>query len=250
MSRKFSGNAALRILIFLGDEDVVRMSSFDDGKTEKTLLLGSSGRKILTVSHALDDLHKANLVSIDQNTCILTDLGAKKLKRATSPDAPFASQHRTVESKEIKLDGTAHKVAVNLDESPLYRLGKRRGKNGIPWLNEHHIEAGERLRRDFSIGQLMQKITSSWDPSIGSSQKQGSGSKTDLADSAIDARRRLYGALDPLGPELSGVATDVCCYLKGLERVERERRWPPRSAKLMLRTALEMLSRHYGLNNA
>ena len=49
----------------------------------------------MTVSHALDDLHKANLVSIDQNTCLLTDLGAKKLKRATSPDAPFASQQRS-----------------------------------------------------------------------------------------------------------------------------------------------------------
>lgn len=48
-------------------------------------------------------------------------------------------------------------------------------------------------------------------------------------------------------PELAGVAVDVCCFAKGLETVERKRQWPARSAKLMLRTALLVLARHYAL---
>jgi hypothetical protein len=68
-----------------------------------------------------------------------------------------------------------------------------------------------------------------------------------MSDSIADARARVSRAARALGPDLAGVALDVCCFGKGLEQVERDRHWPARSAKLMLRTALMALARHYGM---
>ncbi len=133
------------------------------------------------------------------------------------------------------------------DESPLTRLASRKGPDGRPFLAAHEVAAGERLRVDFTRGGLLPSVTQRWDDAPRTGARSG---PADVSDAVLDCRRRVELAMRAVGPELSGVLLDVCCFLKGTERVEAERQWPARSAKLMLKTGLAALARHYGLVHA
>lgn len=172
---------------------------------------------------------------------------AAYLRRALCDHAgdPFADQHRTLETETVILPEGRQPVRRNLAESPLFPLLRLKEKDGRPFLTEEAVAAGDRLAADFDHGNLQPRITASWQPRLSSRVKGAAPSGPDLADSRIAARTRVNRAIEAMGPELSGVALDICCFGKGLETVERERQWPARSAKLMLRAALLALARHY-----
>ncbi|WP_137135349.1 DUF6456 domain-containing protein [Rhizobium sp. FKY42] len=157
----------------------------------------------------------------------------------------FAAQHRQEVRIEVEIAGEKQTVTRNLLESPLGHLRRLKDRTGAPFLPQEAVEAGDRLAADFERGQLQPSITSTWEPRLATRGSGQGGGKQDLSDSAMMARDRLWRAVDAIGPELAGVTLDVCCFYKGLEQVERERGWPTRSAKLMLRTALLALARHY-----
>lgn len=157
----------------------------------------------------------------------------------------FSAQHRDLERMSVERQGVRETVIVNRSETPLAPLLRLKEKDGKPFLPPEAVSAGERLAHDFERAGLQPRVTASWEPRLQSRGRGQAGGMADLAASAIEARRRLNRAIDALGPELSGIALDVCCFCKGLETVERERQWPARSAKLMLRTALLALARHY-----
>lgn len=185
-------------------------------------------------------------VSLKGKTLILNAEGLAHLKRALHPDIPFRAQNTDLIQKDIMFEGASKTVLANQAESPLLRLFTRKEKTGKAWLDENQFKAGEKLRADFEKANLQPRISANWEASV-SSGNRGS-TVNDLSDFALDARMRVECALNEIGPELAEVVLDVCCFLKGLETVERERRWPPRSAKLLLRTALSALSRHYGFS--
>ena len=140
--------------------------------------------------------------------------------------------------------------AVDGNESPLSWLRRRKDKDGTPMISAAEFEAGERLRADFTFGQLMPSTTARWSPvGAGDGRPRSAGNTAaDLTDNALAARERVQRALEAVGPELSGILVDVCCFLKGVEEIEKTRGWPVRSAKLVLRLALAALARHYGLS--
>jgi hypothetical protein len=180
---------------------------------------------------------------------VATDAGrARALREAAADGAidPFRAQHLSLARRLIALPEGHADVTIDEGESPLVRLAKRKGRDGAPLIEGVQFEAGERLRLDFTRAQMTPRVTSSWDAARAQG-RQGQGGAGNFTDVMIAAREQLRRALDAVGPEFAGLLLDVCCFLKGLEDIERERRWPPRSAKVVLQLGLDRLARHYGL---
>lgn len=219
-------------------------------------------RILRALSHGPAELHEAA-----KGTSALIDLGARgtiAVDRRMLAEMVRAGQIKVADGK-VRLDegrlglagragsdlGSAvvdigngvEPVAVDLDESPLAQLHRRRNRNGDPFLSAAEFRAGERLRADYTRGQIMPRLGANWEASVSSGRR--AGGIADLTEAALAARLRVERAIAATGPELSGVLIDVCCFLKGMEVLEFERGWPARSAKIMLKAALGALDRHY-----
>ncbi|HEY5793937.1 MAG TPA: DUF6456 domain-containing protein [Bosea sp. (in: a-proteobacteria)] len=148
----------------------------------------------------------------------------------------------------VQTEGGRQEVMLDERESPLLWLHRRPGKDGKPQISAEEFAAGERFRSELTLARMMPRMTMNWDASL-APDGRGAGSRGPAAasDSSLAARQRVRLACDRLGPDLSGLAIDVCGFLKGLDRVERERGWPARSGKVVLRLALKALATHYGI---
>lgn len=157
------------------------------------------------------------------------------LKRTMLDEEALQAQHRL---EEVDREGRT----INLAESPLSRLVA--GENAF--LEPHHVEAAERVRALVERAQLRTRTTMNYSGAAAGERTQRNAAET-VTDMAVDARRALDAVHRALPAECAGVVMDVCGWLKGLQQVERERSWPRRSAKLVLRIGLEQVAQHFGL---
>lgn len=212
---------------------------------EDRVAIRHGGRELTFPASLVGDCRRDGLVRREADTLHLEPEGLSRLRRLQFPDMAFQGQHAELARRRIELPSGCQSVLVNEAESPVQRLSVRKGRNGKPFLSQAQSAAANRLRHDFEQGRLQPRMGVRLD---GTNAGRSRSAAVELSDFALDARRRVERALDCLERDLAGVALDVCCFLKGLEQVERERQWPPRSAKLMLRTALSVLACHYGLD--
>lgn len=244
---------ALRLLSALAEPGAVAFP--DPTSRDKVVVRGqergvSLGRGSYPVAAAMllieADLAVSSRAGASHNLTI-TQAGLSHLRRrAAEGDEPFRAQHGEIVSAEIADDVGRREVAVNAAESPLAWLHRRRDAQGCPLIDDAQYEAGERLRRDVTQASLLPSVTARWDAAIG----RGGGVPRDPAgatDMVIAARQRVRGALEAIGGDFADLLLDLCAFLKGLEQIERERHWPARSAKIVVRLALARLAEHYGL---
>jgi hypothetical protein len=206
---------------------------------ETATRLGSEYKTVSGATAAAEQITliiRSGAMTGDGSTCRANAATPGWLKRNLLDGDHYAAQHgnRTV------IDDTI----VNTAESPLARLATARGSEG-PFLERHHLEAGERVRRLFERAQLRQRVTMTYSASRTAGGPQAHAG--DITDLAADARKALADIHRILPRDCAGVVLDVCGLLKGLQEVEAERGWPRRSGKLVLRIGLDRLAEHYGL---
>ena len=242
-------NAVMAIAPDLDKAVVIR--DLPDGKSLRTAVLERS------VAHAfaLKDwvtCRKPGRVS----TYEITSAGRAALKRMVDEEdrrrqgmaeaaAPFGEQHRVWGEREVMDDAGPRRVRYNLAESPVALLGRRRDRDGKPFLEPELVAAAERLREDFELAQMGPRIAQNWDRFLTGGDRGAFQPDSGLGEGPSSARSRVAAALRDLGPGLGDVALRCCCFLEGLEVAEKRMGWAARSGKIVLRIALMRLRRHY-----
>lgn len=138
-------------------------------------------------------------------------------------------------------------VETRGDEAVLSRLAASRGDDGAAFLLLHHLAAADRLSGLIARARLIPRVTMSYDPARVGGGRGGGNSVADVSDSAAEARQKVSRIAALMPSDCWGVVFDVCGLGKGLQDIEQERRWPRRSAKLVLRIGLEQLASQFGL---
>ncbi len=191
----------------------------------------------------------------------ITPVGRTALKRLIEEDrrrrraatgmaegaGPYQAQHASWGEVELTgEDGQRTRTRVNLAESPLQTLARRKGSDGLPFLGPDLVQAGEKLREDFERAQMGPRLGQNWDRFLTAGADRGQFRRdAGLAEGPSAARERVQAALEALGPGLGDVVLRVCCFLEGLESAERRLGWSARSGKVVLKIGLQRLLKHY-----
>ncbi|QDZ09604.1 DUF6456 domain-containing protein [Devosia ginsengisoli] len=137
-------------------------------------------------------------------------------------------------------------MAKTRDDDVLARLAARDAA-GSAFLAPHQLAAAERLEQLIRRAQLAPRVTMSYNPASVGGARAGNSVET-ASQGAADARLRLSRLAGMLPTDCWGVLFDICGLGKGLQLIETERRWPRRSAKLVLRIGLDQLAQQFGLS--
>lgn len=226
-----------------------------DGSQTRTAVLD---RKVAQAFALKDWIRAASTGRV--TTYEITEAGKSALKRLIEEDrkrrrapmemaeaaTPFLAQHQLWGERPVEQeDGKIRKMRVNLSESPLASLARRKGSDGKAFLTMDLVQAAEKLREDFERAQMGPRVAQNWEKFLTGGDRGSGFADGGIAEGPRAARDRVTRALDDLGPGLSDVVLRVCCFLEGLESAEKRLGWSARSGKIVLKIGLQRLLKHY-----
>ena len=140
---------------------------------------------------------------------------------------------------------TAGRMRYGGTESPITVLARRRDKSGKPFLESRLVQAAERLREDYVMAQLEGVALETAQEIVDALENRSVPGPNIAPPGTKAAGLRVLDVLRDLGPGLGDMALRCCCRLEGVESAEQALGWSARSGKIVLRIALQRLSRHY-----
>lgn len=210
---------------------------------------GQDGRRALMPAELVrHGLQQGLLEHAETNQIIPARTAGKWCRRQAASVDPFAAQHRDMARREVFDDaGERIQVDVNLAQSPLMRLYRRRDGQGAHMINKVHLAAGERLRSDYARSGMGQVSMSDWTGLPMGAKTRGAHAGLNPTEVAMDARKRVMDALGAVGPILDRLLFAILIREENLSAQEKAHHWPVRSGRIMLQLALTRLAIHYGL---
>ncbi|MGI9392265.1 MAG: DUF6456 domain-containing protein, partial [Parvibaculales bacterium] len=174
------------------------------------------------------------------NAYILNENGRAFYRRICAIEKPFQEQHQ-------QRAFFASARGKNISSTPLRWLYHRRN-----FISEHEYRAGELLYNDYEKSRNRTRLTTNWHEAILENKKRAIYvNPTERASlSSLAAKEQFEQALDAVGYGLGDIMVAVCCEQSGLEETERRFSLPRRSAKIILKIALQQLAIFYGLATA
>lgn len=174
--------------------------------------------------------------------------GGWRLRAGAAPSGPvhtppgrpgFLPGERPV----MQPDGQTAARRVNLGESPILWLARRKDACGRPWLTPAEVAAGEALRADAEAASLGPSLTMRWDalPRGGS----GQGAPSGPGERVMAARRRVQNALEAATPDHRAMLERICIHGSSLQLAEQGLGLRRRQGKTVLKQALTALAAHY-----
>ena len=136
------GKAQLRILKFLAAGTVKAKPAAGEGAM---LLERDDGVCIAADRGALHILANAGLLVRAGTALRLSAAGAAALKRANAGDDPYREQHAEIAPRRFDTPDGWIVADVNMSESPLAQLARRRARDGAPFLAEAEWRSGKNV---------------------------------------------------------------------------------------------------------
>ncbi len=237
------------LVIAAGLEKAIVAREYPNNETMRTAILDRSIAQALAINnwiepHSFKTTYKYKITHAGK--AILKNYLLENISHNDAIYSFITAQDKEQDQENEQPLNKAKKARIRYcdAESPIAILARRMNADGSYFLTPDLLKAAEKLREDFEVSQIGEKIPRKWSDFLTNKDRRWKDEDARGFGAGASAAR-VEIALESLGSGLADVALYCCCYLYGMEQVEKKMRWSSRSGKIVLRIALEHLKTHY-----